>query len=310
VVGCVVGHPPNRFALYVGLKRACFNLATRFGLRSSRGIQWYNPCLNPTPDREDTIQSVRAAFLGQPARWVAQVPSPPPVPPLSLALLLPMACVAVGWAQRNAQAERAGWSSLQAAWAAHPFQSAGAHAAPLTPPACAANMQVGSPVNDISGERGAPCWMHTRQRKLCSGWVHWRQPDHAAAVCNLILMRGDAAHRDARCTLLLSQPSRAAGSGCTMQPGMQASWHASSSSRSVVPDMQTSLGWGGVFRGAMRHTQNPTFHLNLSSPAASMLACRCHQVLQSAAPSACGGGVGGPMRVLAALGCEVELEPN
>lgn len=271
LAGGVVGHPRERFALQL-LPHGALRFYCIFQLLSSRGVQRLYPRLSPTPDRGDIIQSVRAAFLGQLARWLPQAPPPPPVPPLSLAVLPPMTCVTVRWAQCNAPAERAGWSSLQAAWAAHPFQSADAHAAPLTRPACAANMPVGSPVNDLSGKRGAPCWMHTPQRKLCSGWVHWRQPDQAAAVLNVISVRGDAAHGEARCTLLFSQPSPAAGSGCTVQPGMQASWHASSSSKDVVPDVQTSCGWGGVLRGAMHHPQNPTCHLKLGSPAASMLA--------------------------------------
>ena len=140
-------------------------------------------------------------------------------------------------------------------------------------PTCLCRQHAGRQPSERSfWEAWGPCWMHTRQRKLCSGWVHWRQPDQAAAVLNVISVRGYAAHGEARCTLLFSQPSPAAGSGCTVQPGMQASWHASSSSKDVVPDVQTSCGWGGVFRGAMHHPQNPTCHLKLSSPAASMLA--------------------------------------
>ena len=149
------GAPPKTFCAATLATGRAFRFYCIFQLLSSRGVQRLYPRLSPTPDRGDIIQSVRAAFLGQLARWLPQAPPPPPVPPLSLAVLPPMTCVTVWWAQCNAPAERAGWSSLQAAWAAHPFQSADAHAAPLTRPSCAANMPVGSPVNDLSGRRGA-----------------------------------------------------------------------------------------------------------------------------------------------------------
>ena len=119
LAGGVVVHPPKRFALQLAPQVALFNSCTIVALLSSREIQRYYPRLSPTPDR--AVQNVRAAFLGQLTRWLPKAPPPPPVPPLSLALVPPVTCVTVRRAQCNAPAERAGSSSLQAAWAAHPF---------------------------------------------------------------------------------------------------------------------------------------------------------------------------------------------